>query len=381
MTAPSPFRERLARLRKAMADTDVDVFLCDHAEMLAWLSDFTISETFYRGVVVPRVGMPTWILREIDREPCRDATWIEDIRTFHDDEDPYAVVSEVIGKTGARRLGADFQSFGFTAHSWRSLGQLLPEVEIVDLPRLSDRIRAQKDESELGHIRQAAAIADQTMAFLADSVDTGERVRDVIARASAFAISQGADDHWVGPISVSRSVASGGHSMGFLHARNDDRRLETGDVLHVELVPKFNGYSARMMRSIRLGPASKQELETMETLVSVQDSQIAAMAPGSRASDIDALVRQPLLAAGLRSDYPNITGYQLGLYAKTPRSSDTSLSFHPAADWTLADRQVFHMYVSADGLSVSETVMVTPSGGERLTKTARSLLQARSAEH
>ena len=198
MTAPSPFRERLARLRKAMADADVDVFLCDHAEMLAWLSDFTISETFYRGVVVPREGMPTWILREIDREPCRDATWIEDIRTFRDDEDPYAVVSEVIGKTGARRLGADFQSFGFTAHSWRSLGQLLPEVEIVDLPRLSDRIRAQKDESELGYIRQAAAIADQTMAFLADSVDTGERVRDVIARASAFAISKGADDHWVG---------------------------------------------------------------------------------------------------------------------------------------------------------------------------------------
>ena len=169
--------------------------------------------------------------------------------------------------------------------------------------------------------------------------------------------------------------------MGFLHARNDDRRLAIGDVLHVELVPKFNGYSARMMRSIRLGSASKQELETVETLVSVQDSQIAAMIPGSRASDIDALVRQPLLAAGLRKDYPNITGYQLGLYAKTPRSSDTSLSFHPAADWTLADRQVFHMYVSADGLSVSETVMVTPSGGERLTKTTRSLLQARSVEH
>ncbi|TWH98721.1 Xaa-Pro dipeptidase [Bradyrhizobium daqingense] len=70
-----------------------------------------------------------------------------------------------------------------------------------------------------------------------------------------------------------------------------------------------------------------------------------------------------MLADGLRSDYLNITGYSLGCYpAHTPRTSDFSRVFLPTADWTLEEGMVFHMYVSADGIAISETVLVTEAG-------------------
>jgi Xaa-Pro dipeptidase len=98
------------------------------------------------------------------------------------------------------------------------------------------------------------------------------------------------------------------------------------------------------------------------------------MRPGAVAHEVDAIIRQPLLEEGLRDAFQNISGYQLGIYAKTPRSSDTSLSFHPAAQWRLEANQVFHMYATARGLAISETVVVTDQGARRLTATPRCIL-------
>ncbi len=81
-----------------------------------------------------------------------------------------------------------------------------------------------------------------------------------------------------------------------------------------------------------------------------------------------------MLAEGLRPVYDNVTGYTLGLYGRTPRTSDFSRVFLPNARWRLEQGMVFHMYVSAGGLGFSETVVVEAEGGRRLTATPRRLL-------
>jgi Xaa-Pro dipeptidase len=200
------------------------------------------------------------------------------------------------------------------------------------------------------------------------------RPRDASAIASHHYLTQGGDDYWVGPISISRRAKGSGHDLGFLHTMLRDDRLGAGDILHVELVPRVAGYSARIMRSICLGTPEPEAVGTMARLCALQDAQLAAMRPGAVAHEVDAIIRQPLLEEGLRDAFQNISGYQLGIYAKTPRSSDTSLSFHPAAQWRLEANQVFHMYATARGLAISETVVVTDQGAKRLTATPRCIL-------
>jgi Xaa-Pro aminopeptidase len=110
-------------------------------------------------------------------------------------------------------------------------------------------------------------------------------------------------------------------------------------------------------------------------LAEIQDRQIAAMRPGALASEIDAILREGVLSAGLRDSYDNITGYTLGFYAQAgPRTSDFTRIFHPNADWRLEPDMVFHMYASAAGVSFSETVLVAEHGPERLTKLPRTLM-------
>src|SRR5262249_55289731 len=199
------------------------------------------------------------------------------------------------------------------------------------------------------------------------AVVPGMRVREAAAIAAAEMLRRGTDDGGPGPI-----LRAAGDEQ-FLHGQGLDEKLAAGDVLHVELTPRVKGYSARLMRPILLGGDAERE-RIATRLVALQDDQLAAMRPGVAAREIDAILRQRALSEGLRADYRNVTGYTLGLYARTPRPSDFSYCFHPAADWRLEAGMVFHMYVSARGLAFSESIVISDGGARRLTQYPRAAI-------
>lgn len=366
------YEDRLARTRARMAARGVDALIVDHAELLAWLTGYTVSETMYRAALVPCAGEPCFVLRSLDVEPCRRATWFNEVIGFPDSADPHAVVADVIRGRGleAGCIGADFRSYGFSAHTRDRLTALLPHAAFVPLTGISDDLRALKSPAEVEVLRRAAGIADAAMAAVQKAARPGMTAREAAAVAGAEFLLRGADSGDVGPI-----VKAAGES-GFLHAALADDVLGDGDILHVELVPKVANYSARLMRPILTGRDQRGLAGIAECLVRLQDRQIAAMTPGVPARDVDAILREGVLASSLRRTYDNVTGYTLGIYGRTPRASDFSRAFLPNAHWRLEAGMVFHMYVSAQGLGFSETVVVAEDGGQRLTRTPRRILEA-----
>lgn len=373
MSAPARFAPRLARLHAEMDAVGADAVLIDHAELLAWASGFTVSQTLWRALIVPRRGEPVFVLRSIDAGPCRDGVWFDDIVAYDDHEEPESVVAhELAGLHLAEsRIAFDPTSYGFTVDTSQRLRVHLPHATFVPLAGLSDRLRACKFADEIASIEQAAVIADRTMLGLEAATAPGLRVRDVAAVAAASLMRLGADDGGPGPILVSSG------DIDFLHGRGLDRVLAAGDVLHVELTPRVDNYGARLMRPIFVGDPAPEPVAVFERLVALQDAQIAAMLPGAEARAVDAILRDAVRAEGLRPDYGNVTGYTMGLYGRTPRPSDFSFSFHPGADFRLEPGMVFHMYTSARGIAVSETVLVTDAAPRCLTHCPRRIFQAR----
>jgi len=366
------FARRIALAREAMAGEDAELLLVDHAECLAWLTGYTVSETMYRAAFLPREGEPWFVLRELDTVPCRAATWIDDIVGFADTAEPQEVMAGELAARGfaGARIGADFQSYAFTAHTLARFGALLPEARFVDLPRVSDRLRAVKSPPEIAFIERAAGIADEAMTAIHGAAREGFTPRGASALAAGIFVRRGADTGDVGPI-----VRAHGDN-GFLHAALGDDRLGDGDILHVELIPKVANYSARLMRPILVGADREGLGAVADRLIALQDRQIAAMRSGIEAREADAVLREAVLDEGLRESYGNVSAYMLGLYGRTPRTSDFSYTLKPDARWRLETGMVFHVYTSARGLGFSETVAVTPEGGRRLTRTPRRLLRA-----
>lgn len=367
------FAGRVAKARATMAEAGAELLLVDHAEFLAWLTGYTVSETMYRAAFLPREGDPWFVLRELDAGPCRDACWFADIVGFADTAEPQQAMAQEIRRRGfaQARIGADHASYGFTAATRDRFTALLPEARFVDLPQAGDLLRAVKSPAEIALIADAADIADKAMAAIAARAEPGISPRGAAAIAAACFLENGADTGETGPI----VPGVGDHE--FLHGVMTVQPLADGDILHVELIPKVRNYSARLMRPVLIGADRRGLSSLAERLVILQNRQISAMRAGAVASEVDAVLREAVLAERLRPTYDNVSGYTLGLYGRTPRPSDFSRVFLPDARWRLEAGMVFHMYVSAGGLGFSETVVVEAEGGRRLTSTPRKMLSAR----
>jgi Xaa-Pro aminopeptidase len=364
------FATRSERVRSSLRRLGVDIALFDEIEAMAWVAGYGNSENRWRCVGMPVQGEPFFVIRALDAGPCRQRTWISEVASFRDWEDPLAVLAGCLGARGldVARIGLDFGSYCMPPARLQRLRAALPKALIVDIGSLISELRLLKSPAEIALLRRAGAVADEALRATASACIPGATQRLAAKVAMAAFVDLGADPGPPGPISASRG-------WDFLHGHFDDAPLRAGDVVHIELTPRVGGYSARLMRCAAVGAPSRALLNAAERLAGAQDRQIAAMRPGATASAVDAIVREALLREGLRETYDNITGYTLGFYAAAgPRTSDFTRIFHPAADWRLEAGMVFHMYASAAGVSFSETVLVTEAGPERLTNLPRSLL-------
>lgn len=369
----SEYQDRLSRLRAAMARAGAEVMLLDDAEILAYFTGYERSVSYYRALIVPRDGDPVMVLRSLDTAPFEEKSWITAHVGYPDTADAVATVADALIARGFGNaaIGLDLGSHALTVDVFQRLSAALPNAHMVAMNGVPWELRLIKSAQEIGYMRQAAEIADTTLAEIAAMARPGISEREVSAFAAKRFTELGGMPGHVGPI-------TSGKGWGFLHGHLHDHPMAKGDILHLELVPRYLGYSARLMRSVIIGKATAQQQADADVLRSLQDAQIAAMVPGARAADVHAILAKGAIERGLRESYDNITGYTLGYYSQQPlRSSDFTRVFDATASWLLEPGMVFHMYTSAKGLAFSETVHVTESGPERLTCIERKLFSTK----
>ena len=358
------YERRIAAVRAAMRACGAEVLIVDQYDHLGYLFGYLPSSAMYQACLLPLEGLPEMVLRTVDL-PIFAPSWVPAHTHYADTEDPVEVVANVLRRMKARRIAVETDSFLMAVQRYRQLEEALPDADFIDFARVIWEIRLIKSAEEIETMRACAAIADAALRAAIESAGEGRSEREPAKAAYATALELGADNGRV------LLMASGSQSDA-LHGRLGDRRLEPGDILHLEMVPQLRGYSARIMRPVVIRAASAEQQRVAERLITIQDRQIAAMLPGAVGADVDRIAREQVLAEGLRDHYTNVTGYTLGFHAQ-PRTSDFTRAFLPTSDWKLKPGMVFHMWVWAGGMAFSETVLVRTDGAERLTRTDRKL--------
>jgi Xaa-Pro aminopeptidase len=357
------FADRTNRVVTRLREAGLAFALFDETEAMTWLTGYGNSETRWRCVGIGPDAEPFFLIRSLDAAPCKERSWITDVPVFRDWDDPMATLRPALAARGLTRarIGVDFGSYCMPPARLAALRAALPDVEWVDVGPLIWELRWIKSEAEIALLRRAAEIADAALAAAAAVCVPGAVQRDAARVVMETYFRMGGDAGPPGPITASKG-------WDHLHGHLGDEAIVSGDIVHIETTPRIHGYSARVMRGVSVGPADPALQRTAEQLASLQRQQIAAMRPGVVAREVDAIMRDAVLGAGLRSEYDNVTGYTLGLYALSgPRTSDFTRSFTPVEGWVLEPGMVFHMYASARGAAVSETVVVTENGPEILT--------------
>jgi Xaa-Pro aminopeptidase len=366
------FQRRLGQLQGQLKTRGLAGAIIDDQEILSYVCNYERTVSYYRACIVPAEGAPLMVLRALDLDPFRAASWLTDAIGYQDDDDPVVRIADVAAQLGiaSKSIGIDFGSHALTVSTFRRLQMALPSAKFVDLGGVLWENRLIKNKCEIEYLEAAAAIADQVAVEIVARAKLGITTRDMSAYAAGRFIELGGSTCHLGPITA-------GKGWGFLHGGMSTSPLVEGDILHLELTPRVRGYSARLMRPVIIGPVSPKLREVGNTLIAIQDRQFSAMKPGAAARDVDAILRQGVMGAGLRESYLNITGYTLGFYGTAAiRSSDFTRVFNPKSDWRLESGMVFHMYTSAQGLAFSETMLVTEDGARRLTQTPRKVFSS-----
>lgn len=364
------YAARVERLRGELAKRNLDAALLDECEALDYFAGYYTSSAYYRACILPTAAEPFYVLRALDIPPLRERSWIADVIGHADWEPATDIVAREIRAhgLGRARIGIDLASHGLPVATFASLKAALPGVEFVDLEGLPWLLRKRKSPAEIAKLKAAAAICDGATKLLIDTAEPGMTELELARIATDAMVRMGADPGGL------PGVVTAGRGRDMLHGHHHKEPMRPGDILHIELLPRVDGYSARMMRDLVMGAIPPELQRASDTMRALQDKQFAAFKPGAKASDLDRIVRQGMLDAGLRETYHNITGYTLGAYPDfLARWSDFTWVLHPKADWIVEEGMAFHIYTSARGLGMSESVVVRADGIERLTQLERRL--------
>lgn len=360
--ATGEFADRVRRVQERMGESGIDVLIVHSPENIYYLTGHQTSGYFaYQAAILARDGDPLLLLRYLERGNVAEYSWLDEAVTWKEGEDFVEITLDLLRAAGAdnARVGLEKRSWFLTAAVAEALAAALTSSRIVDASGLVDRARLIKSKAEIGYLREAGAIAEAEQLAALDAI--AEDVTEAEVAAAVFGAGVRAGCEYTG---LPHHIMSG-YRYNVCHANWGPKRIRRGELVLLELYGCVERYHATQMRTVSLGPPSDETKRAADIVTAAQDAALAAMRPGASAREVDALVREPVRR--IRPDYYNRTGYSTGI-GFPPRTAEWDvLDLNEHEDWELKEGMAFHMLALASGFGISETVVVTGSGIERLT--------------
>lgn len=243
-------------------------------------------------------------------------------------------------------------------------------AEAVELDSPIAALKAQKNPAELETMERAFQTADRViegvLAWTCDQVMAGAPVseRGVADKLEASFLEAGA----VG-LSFS-TIAAAGENGAVIHysAADPERKLQRGELFLLDCGAYFpDGYATDLTRTFLVGgPEDRGDDAQRRIYTLVLKAAIAGLSAvfpeGTKGSQLDAIVRAPLWAAGL--DFAHGTGHGVGInvHESPPRVA-------PGAAWALKPGQVFSiepgLYLPGfGGVRIENLATVAPAEGK-----------------
>lgn len=156
--------------------------------------------------------------------------------------------------------------------------------------------------------------------------------------------------------------------------RSSGKRIETGDLVLIELATCVNGYWSDLTRTEPVGPVSSQSADLLAAVRSAQQSAIRLLQPGVAAREVDAAARAVLQHAGFAEFFTHATGHHVGF-----RYHDPGFAIAPDSNQILTQGMVVTIEPGAYlenygiGARIEDNVAVTANGADILSAESRDL--------
>jgi ectoine hydrolase len=368
---------RLRRVRAAMAERGFGALVVTDPANLFYLTGYN-AWSFYtpQCLVIPADGEPHFFARAMD---AAGASFTCDLRAeqihgypedlvHRPDRHPFdwiaATARDLIPHNSD--VGIEGDSHFFSARAYLALTAGLPGNRLIDSAELVNWVRLVKSPHELAQLRIAGQIAERAMRIALDQLQPGKRQCDLVAEVLA-AQALGTPEHG-GDYPAIVPMLPTGDAAGTPHLTWTDRPFRTGEATTIELAGVFGRYHAPLARTVMLGDPLQHLSEAAKVVAEGMQATLTAIRPGTTASAVHAAFTDVISAHGMVKE--SRIGYSIGI-GYPPDWGERTVSLRPGEQTELVAGMAFHvilgMWMDGWGYELSESVVVTATGVERLT--------------
>ena len=315
--------------------------------------------------IMPRSSKPVFVVPELYEKQVKASTWITDIRTWKDTEDPSKLLNEVL-----RSLSLTDGKIALDTKMWARFFLMFLKVAskavYSDASEVIDGMRAAKSKEEIKVMEDSASIADRVIKKIIGYCGIGSHENEVASLIELELRKLGVESLPFRPI-----VASGPNGA-FPHHKPGDRRFKRGDCLVLDLGAVYNGYCSDITRTIFIERCSSKEREVYEVVRQAQQSAFESIAEGVEAQMVDRAARTYIASKGYGEKFIHRTGHGVGLdvheapyiWEGSMEILKTGMTFSVEPGIYLPDRF---------GVRIEDIVVVEGRKARRLNKVSREL--------
>ena len=252
------------------------------------------------AIVVSKEGNSTLVTDAIlHGEPINSyawLTWIHDFIPVPNDLNRFAdVLDHILSDNKSKRVGVvGFDNIPIMI--WERLKNV-HEIEWVNLWLEFLTMKSIRSDLEINLQREIGAITALAMKVAIESISSGMTENEIAATAYRVMFERGAHDRSFQTIVNSRSRG------GLKHSYPTARKIQTGDMIYLDMGAMKFGYQIDMSRSVVLGGANNEQRQVLDVILSAYSVLTSMMKPGRKMSEIVAKAHELEEKSGLRTKF------------------------------------------------------------------------------
>ena len=354
-------KQRIARLRRRLADEHLDFLLTTSSPQLQYLVGYTGSN----GLLL--LGPKSAEFFTDGRYRDQAKTEVRGAKVAIISGDLTAHLPNIPALNNGRpRVGVETAQV--TEKYGARLRSLLPRALFVALDDFVSPLMQVKDGAELANIRRAAKIAEDAFGEVLKLIRPGVRERDLAAELEYRMMKSGSEKP------AFETIVASGYRSALPHGRASEKKVEKGDFVTFDFGATVNGYVSDITRTVVVGKATARQRRVYNLVWRAHGAAIAKARPGVACADLDKVARGIITRGGFGKQFDHSLGHGIGLViheapALSPRSqtvlqSGMVVTIEPG------------IYIAKwGGVRIEDDILIRPGRAHVITQFERSLIE------
>jgi len=359
------FKDRMSKAQDKMQENDVDyVFLTPDSNMY-YVSGYEGEIHERHFFLVISQSQSFFFVPDLYEEQVRDDTWIKDVRTWSDSENPRKELGEILNGSNSGKVLVSEQ---MQARFLLDLKKIFSEADFELAGEVFEQLRLRKSSEEVERIKESSKIADEVIKDLREMNEeivgkTEEELADLIKEKMS---EKGGEEPSFTP------TASSGPNGAKPHYSYGEEIIEKGEQVVLDFGCYKDHYPSDQTRTLVFGGEPSEKFkEVHETVRKAQQKAVEKVKPGVKAKEVDRAARKVIEDAGYGDKFIHRTGHGVGLELHEPPFINQENNRELEEDMVFSVEP--GIYIEGEfGVRIEDLVVVTEDGCDRLNKTDRS---------